>query len=153
MVWCLLVVPNYCMVDPLAKVNKTTEATPIPLYSNHNQTYRELCILAIWMSPWICPTYFGHSMKKLLTSTWFFFPTLLLYGELKRRLCFWVSSTPMFASGPSERAVGAMKYSSWNQNILCQNRASFVFWWLRLLLTLCTHSDVLCFYVHFLYLP
>lgn len=42
MVWCLLVVPNYRMVDPLAKVNKTAGATQIPLCSTHNQTWRDM---------------------------------------------------------------------------------------------------------------
>lgn len=41
MVWCLLVMPNYRMVDPLAKVNKTAGATQIPLCSTHNQTCRD----------------------------------------------------------------------------------------------------------------
>lgn len=42
MVWCLLVMPNYCMVDPLAKVNKTAKAIQIPLHSTPSQTCRDM---------------------------------------------------------------------------------------------------------------
>lgn len=150
MVWCLLVVPNYCVVDPLAKVNKTAEATPMPLCSTHNWVCRDmdtgnnLTLIGL--------IYFGHSKKKLLRSTWFVSPIFTLWW-IKNEAMGLSFFNPMFASGPSECAVGSMKQSSWNQNIPCQKLSSFVFWWLRLLLTLCTYSDTLCFCVHFLYLP
>lgn len=71
MVWCLLVVPNCCLLDPLAKVSKTAEAAQIPLVL---PIIRNVVIwtLAIWILPWFCLTDFGHSKKKCLMSTWFF---------------------------------------------------------------------------------
>lgn len=131
MVWCLLVVPNYCMVDALAKVNKTAEATQIPLCSTHNWAWREmdtgnnLTLIGL--------VYFGHSKKKLLRSACFFFPNFILWW-IKNESMPLSFFDPTFALGPSECAVDSMKQSFWNQNIPCQKFSSFVFWWLRLLL-------------------
>lgn len=67
MVWCLLVVPNYCMVDPLAKVNKTAKQPQFPfilIIIRHIESYAYwqyecnpgfvLLILAIqWRNSWL----------------------------------------------------------------------------------------------------
>lgn len=96
MVWCLLVVPNYCIVDPLAKVNKTAEATQIPLCSTHNwackdmDTSNNLSLIGL--------IYFGHSKKKFLRSVDNFLQ-LLHYDELKIRRRLWASSTQRLPRG------------------------------------------------------
>lgn len=104
MVWCLLVVPNCRMADPLAKVNKTSGATQIPLCSTHNQTWRDMDTSKLNLTCF-CLTYFGHPEKRLLMLTWYFFKHLLLRCELKMRLGFWASPTSVFASGPSEHCM------------------------------------------------
>lgn len=132
MVWCLLVVPNYCMVGPLAKVNKTAKAIQIFLHSTPNQTCRDRDtsnMHGTWVS-----SYLFWLIKEEILDCWLVFVYSL-----------WASLTPV-CGGPSECAMGAIQLFVWNQNTLGQNLSFFVFWWLRLLLILCPYQ-VYCVFI------
>ena len=150
MVWCLLVVPNYCMVDLLAKVNKTSEATQIPLCSTHIQTCRHMDIGNILT---LVLSYLFWSFKEetlevdlifFTTSTsWWIKNEVMPLSFFKPNVCLRALWT---CCGRYEIVFLKSKYSV-SKSLL------FVFWWLRLLLILLTYWDVLCVYVHFFYLP
>lgn len=96
----------------------------------------EIWVPAMCTEPCFPLAYFGYSEKKLERNSWCWL--VFVYS-------LWASLTPVCDSGPSEHATDAMQSFFWNQNIQCKNLSFFDFWWLRLLLTLCTYQTYYVF--------
>lgn len=150
MVWCLLVVPNYCMVDPFAKVNKTSETTQIPLCSTYIQTCGYMYIGNILTM--VLSYLFWSFKEETLEVDLIFFTTSILWW-IKNEVMPLSFFNPNVCLGTLWSCCGCYEIGFLKSKYSVSKSLLFVFWWLRLLLILLTYWDVLSVYVHFFYLP